>query len=86
MRRLAITTLVLAGLGAPALADDTTGTIAAYDRLANIIVLKDMTIWEVPGSMELPADLAAGDRVKIVFTSAGDSGVGTIRSITRVEE
>lgn len=84
MRALAFA-LALTGLGAPAFADETTGVIVAYDRLQHVIVLTDKTIWEFPGTLELPADLQAGDRVRIDFTSAGDSGVGKINAITRLD-
>lgn len=84
MRRLAFAAVVLAGFAWVAAADETTGTIAAYDRLDHVIVLEDKTIWEFPGSLELPADLKAGDRVRIDYTATGD-GLGTVDSITRVE-
>ena len=44
MRLIALATLGLTALSAPAFADETTGTILAYDRLANIIVLQDKII------------------------------------------
>ena len=79
---LSLSCLLLAA--SAALADSTGGTIVAYDRLANVIVLDDNTIWEiVPKDLPLPADLKAGDNIVIDFVSAGDSGVGKINSITR---
>ena len=85
MRRYLVAAFAPAVLAGPAAADETTGTIRAYDRLAHVIVLEDKTIWEFPGELTLPADLKAGDTVKIDFVSTGD-GVGKIESITRVEK
>lgn len=82
--RVVVAAAVLAALAGPATADETTGTIAAYDRLAHVIVFEDKTIWEFPGALELPADLKAGDKVKIMFTSTGE-GVAKVQSVTRVE-
>lgn len=82
MRRTIMAALLAAG-ATPALADETAGTVAAYDRVDRVIVLNDKTIWELPDTLALPDDLAAGDRIRIDFTSAGDSGVGKINAITR---
>ena len=75
---------VLALLASPALADEVTGKIVAYDRQANIIVFEDHSIWEL-GALMVPGDLTAGDTVTLVFTSNGDSGIGKAQSLTRVE-
>ncbi|WP_299816903.1 hypothetical protein [uncultured Jannaschia sp.] len=66
----------------PALADEVSGTILAYDRQANVIVFSDRSVWEL-GDLEVPEDLEAGDRVTIDFTSAGDSGIGKANALTR---
>ena len=84
MRPILSSSLLLALIAAPAIADETTGEVLAYDRLANRLVLEDRTIWEL-GSTTVPTDLAAGDVVTVEFTTAGDNGVGTIVSLTRVE-
>ncbi|MDH3264349.1 MAG: hypothetical protein OEM24_10150 [Paracoccaceae bacterium] len=84
MRRL-IALLPFLAIATPVLADETTGEIVAFDRVARIIVLTDNTVWQFGEATELSADLVAGDEVRIVFTSAGDSGVGSISSVTRVE-
>ncbi len=91
MRRVTIAGLVLAGLMVaglvgPALADETTGTIQAYDRLDHLIVLKDKTVWSLPGALPVPADLKAGDKVRIVYTAAGDSGIIKIDTLTRLDD
>ena len=84
MRRLAILALTLTAT--PALADEMTGEILAYDRLANLIVMRDRTIYELPGELAVPADLQSGDRVRIDFAPGGEDGFGEIRSVERVEE
>lgn len=67
----------------PVLADTTEGTILAFDRQADILVMEDKTIWQLNPNTLIPADLAAGDRVKITFTSFGDDGV---RSVDELEK
>ena len=59
MRLFTATALTLAVFSTSAIADQTTGTIVAYDRLANTLV---------------PSDLQAGDAVTLTFTSDGDNG------------
>ncbi len=80
-----IVVLALLTLAAPALADKTSGSILAYDRLANVIVLTDKTHWQLNPQTLVPADLAAGDKVTIDFKSDGDNGAGKIFSLTRKE-
>ena len=70
----------------PALADSTTGTIAAFDRAADVIVMEDKTIWRLGGDTLIPADLEAGDVVTIEFVSSGDSGWGKIVSLTKKDD
>ncbi|WP_386683516.1 hypothetical protein [Loktanella sp. R86503] len=84
MRHLLISA-ALTAIALPAFADDTTGTVVAYDRVSNVIVLQDRSIWEIPADFPLPADLVAGDRILIDYQSNGDNGVGKYLSITRVE-
>lgn len=67
-------------------ADSTGGTVAAFDRVDSIIVLKDKTIWDVAALKDkLPEGLKAGDKITIDYNSAGDSGVGKLIAITRNE-
>lgn len=82
--RLSFLALSLATLAAPALADDTTGTIVAFDRVDKVIVLEDKTTWIFDDKTELSPDLVAGDVVQIIYTGAADSGIGPIASILRV--
>ncbi|MCB2136775.1 MAG: hypothetical protein KDE08_12665 [Rhodobacteraceae bacterium] len=70
-------------LACPALADETTGTILAFDRVAKIIVLDDKTIWPLGDKTELSPDLVAGDTVTILYVGGGDTGVAGITSILR---
>ena len=77
--------LAFALLATPALADSTTGTVLAFDRVDMILVMDDKTVWELPDTLELPEDLKAGDVITIDWDSNGDSGVGSYNSITRSE-
>ncbi|WP_089231776.1 hypothetical protein [Tropicimonas sediminicola] len=67
----------------PAAADETEGLILAYDRVANILVLEDLTVWPIAADVAVPEDLQAGDRVTIDFRSDGENGVGGINALTR---
>jgi hypothetical protein len=83
MMRPLFISAALAFFTAPAFADQTSGTILAYDRLANIIVLTDKSYWTINDKTLVPADLAAGDKVQIVFTSDGDNGIGKVSELKR---
>lgn len=74
----------LAILATPALADDTTGVILAFDRQADVIVMVDRTVWQLPVGLLIPTDLAAGDTVKITFTSAGENGIGSVDKLEKL--
>ncbi len=67
----------------PAIADETSGVILAFDRVANRIVLTDKTVWEVTADVTLPENLAAGDKVTFVYESAGEDGFAKFDSVTR---
>lgn len=83
--RVLLTSAALLLTALPAFADETSGTVLAYDRVAHVIVLNDKTVWELPDDLTLPDDLVAGDAITIDFQTAGDNGVGKINSITRSE-
>ena len=83
MRAPMLACLLLAA--APALADETTGTVAAFDRVDRILVLDDKTIWPLQETTVLPDDLRAGDRVRLDYVGGGDAGVNGVTSVTRVE-
>ena len=81
MRTLLSAALLLAA--APAFADEVTGTILAYDRVAGVIVLDDKTIWSLELMDTVPVGLMAGDTVDIAFETAGEDGMTKIDSITK---
>lgn len=71
-------------LAGPALADTTTGTILAFDRQADVIVMDDNTVWQLAPSTLIPADLVAGDHVKISFTSGGENGIASVDTLEKM--
>lgn len=83
MRHLILAAL-LSAAALPAFADETSGTVAAFDRLSKIIVLTDKTVWQFDDQTILPADMVSGDRVKVVFFSDGDNGKKRITAVERV--
>lgn len=83
MRHLIALAVLLAA--APALADETEGEILAYDRLANLVVMRDRTVWQLGSEITVPADLQSGDRVRLVYETAGEDGVTRIDSLERIE-
>ncbi|WP_317054870.1 hypothetical protein [Roseovarius rhodophyticola] len=76
--------LVAGALATPAVADETEGLILSFDRVDRIIVMTDMTVWELPASVETPDDLARGDRVHMVYDSAGEDGLTAITALHRL--
>lgn len=79
---LAVTTVAVTPL--PAFADETEGHVLAYDRQAHVLVLTDLTIWELPNTVLVPADLGAGDRVLLEYETAGEDGLTGIDLLTRL--
>ena len=84
MRILLITAIAVSS-AIPAFADETTGEVLAYDRLANIIVLSDKTVWSLGGEIAVPADLGRGDTVRLEYQTAGEDGLTSIDALTRIE-
>lgn len=80
MRTLIVTTLA-ALAPVVAIADETAGTVLAYDRVANVIVLEDKSVWSLETLAEVPAELAAGQHVTIDFKSNGDNGWEKINAV-----
>jgi hypothetical protein len=73
-------------LAAPALADDVTSTVTAYDRVDGIIVLADKSVFALDVlTGEIPPTLSAGDRITIDYEGDED-GVSAINSITILSE
>ena len=73
-----------AALATPALADSTTGTVVAFDRVANVVVMEDKTIWQLSAETVVPEGLVAGDTITITFTSLGDDGVKSVDVIEKL--
>lgn len=69
----------------PALADETSGVIVAFDRVANVLVLEDSTVWTLSAALALPENLVAGEKVHIVYTSEGDNGVKSVDAVHRMD-
>ena len=77
--------VVVAGsLAAPAVADETEGLILSFDRVDRILVMTDLTVWELPETVETPADLGRGDRIQIEYATAGEDGLTAITAIDRL--
>lgn len=63
------------------------GTVVAFDRKANVIVLNDKTVWSLDKlQAPLPEALKAGDRIEINYRSNEDDGVTAIDAIKRLSE
>jgi hypothetical protein len=67
----------------PAFADETQGKIVAFDRVAHILVLSDMTVWTLDPALTVPENLAAGDTIEIVYEGKADDGIGAVTALTR---
>ena len=70
-------------MAAPVTAQDISqGTVLAYDRKANILVLTDRSVFPLEKlEGEMPAGLASGDRVELQYDSNEDDGITKIFSI-----
>jgi hypothetical protein len=80
--KAALASAILLSSCSIALADSTVGTILAFDRVAKIIVLKDKTVWTLEGSeASAPDGLKAGDKVEIIYETAGEDGLTKIDAI-----
>lgn len=76
----------LLSLSAPAFADSMTGTVAAFDRLAGIIVMTDKSIFSLDGAIvDIPPNLSAGDKITVDFEGDED-GISAINSIVILTE
>ena len=76
--------VLLSALAVPAMADETTGEVLAFDRVDLILVLKDKTIWSLEATDTIPEGLKSGDTVRIVYESAGEDGLTKIDSLERL--
>lgn len=70
----------------PVVAQDISeGTVLAYDRKANILVLTDRSVFPLEKlEGEPPAGLKSGDRVQINYDSNEDDGIVRIFTISIV--
>lgn len=84
MRALIAAAFILAATAVFAATEHTTGTVAAFDRVANVIVMEDKTIWQLNPDTVLPEQLVAGDVVRISFRSSGDDGVIAVDMVERI--
>jgi hypothetical protein len=82
--RLLLAIAAFAALASPALADTTTGTVLAFDRKANVLVMEDKTIWKLTSETVIPDDLVAGENVRITYTSLGDDGIKSVDKLERL--
>lgn len=75
-------------VAAPVVAQDISqGTVLAYDRKANILVLTDRSVFpleKLEGSV--PSGLKSGDRVEIKYDSNEDDGITKISSISVISK
>ena len=77
------TTLIVTSLNLLA-QDSSNGTILAFDRKANTLVLSDRTVWPLELlKTPLAAELKAGDQVMILYESDED-GISSIQSVQLV--
>ncbi|SEM78563.1 hypothetical protein [Palleronia pelagia] len=82
MTRIGLLSLSAALFAAPAFADTVTGTVLAFDRMAQVIVLDDKSVWSLEdGGATAPEGLVAGDTVTIDFQTVSDNGFGKILGI-----
>ena len=81
--RVLLSPITIIASAIPAFADEVTGTVLAFDRVDNVIVLDDKTVWTVPAGFALPADLIAGDKITIEFQGAAENGIGDLITISR---
>ncbi|MFZ5963301.1 hypothetical protein ACOXXX_10145 [Thalassococcus sp. BH17M4-6] len=79
--RAFLVSALLASAALPAFADSTQGTVLAFDRVANVMVLTDKTVWSLETLDVVPADLKAGDVVEIDFHSNADNGWDKINAV-----
>lgn len=75
-----------ASFALPAFADSVKGEVVAFDRVANVLVLDDKTVWTLSdvGGVA-PEGLEAGMTVAITYDALGEDGYSKIESIV-IEE
>lgn len=81
--RLPLAAAMLAA-ATPVFADTTSGTVVAFDRKANVVVMDDKTIWQLAEKTAVTEELEAGDAVRITFTSLGDDGIASVDAVEKL--
>jgi len=77
--------LLSVGIG-PALCDNVTATVLAWDPTSRTITLEDKSQFAaIPKTITVPNDLSAGDQV-IVDYEAYDNGVDSYNSVTVIKD
>lgn len=82
MVRFLATTLIL--VAAPAFADELSGTVIAFDRVDNVIILDDKSVLTIPNPEIIPVGLVAGDSITVEFDTNGDNGYGAFKSMKKM--
>ncbi|WP_425051744.1 hypothetical protein [Psychromarinibacter sp. S121] len=82
MRAILAASLLLAA--APALADQTSGTVALYDAASHQLTFTDHTVWYLPASLEMPLGVVPGDVLQINYTTNSDNGWQAIQTVRRL--
>ncbi|WP_306256546.1 hypothetical protein [Pararhizobium sp. IMCC21322] len=78
--------LILVWSASASYADQFTGSVVAFDRKANVIVLDDKSVFLFEGQeAQIPDDLKAGDKIEIEGEGEGEDGYGNLTSIKIVE-
>ena len=71
MTRIGLLSTAALLFAAPAMADTVSGTVLAFDRVAQVIVLEDKSVWSLAdGGAAAPEGLVAGDTVTIEFQTS----------------
>ncbi|MEH6725346.1 MAG: hypothetical protein V7703_04240 [Hyphomicrobiales bacterium] len=74
--------LILAVSASTSYADTFKGTVVAFDRKANVVVIDDKSVFNFEGQeAQIPDDLKAGDMIEIEGEGEGDDGYGKLTSI-----
>lgn len=83
MRFLLVATLA-ASAALPAFSDETAGVVHSFDPVRRALVLTDKTVWGLGDTTAVDADIRAGERVRISYSTAGEDGVTGISSVKRM--
>lgn len=74
--------LVLVVSASASYADTFKGTVIAFDRKANVIVIDDKSVFNFEGqNVMVPEDLKAGDMIEIESEGEGEDGYGNLTSL-----